>query len=249
MTTSQNHRYREIANRLLSEIRSGKYAVGDRIPTEHAISREFGVSRNTARHAVQELERLGLIKRQRGSGTVVVKTDPRSTFASSITSISDLIQYAASTRIVVQRIRPALALPSIEGIPTAKNPQDWAHVEGVRYAPDSDAPICSTDIFLHPDVAEIAPTIGIEPIPVYRLIEERYDLLTHSITQTIDAVIISSHVAHDLQVRDGSAGLKVMRAYNDFSNRTLEITVNIYPAQQLTYRMTILRNTEGTDIP
>ena len=247
MSRIQSHRYREIANQLFAEIRSGRFAVGERIPTEHSISREFGVSRNTARHAVQELERLGLITRQRGAGSVVVKTEPRPTFISSITSISDLLQYAANTRIEVTRMRQALALPAIEGIQMPKRVQEWMHVEGLRYVGDTDAPICATDIFLHPDVADIAPLIGQRAVPVYRLIEERHSLVVHSIVQTIEGVILTSDAAMDLKVRDGSAGLKVTRAYSDFSNRTVEIAVNVYPAANLSYRMTILRNLDTPD--
>lgn len=237
-----NHRYQEIANRLLADIRSGKFAVGDKIPTEHAISREYGVSRNTARHAVQELERLGLISRQRGAGSVVVRADPKPAFVSSITSIKELIQYAATTYVDVRRVRPALALPIIEGVQTPRHPQDWTHAEGLRYVLGNDRPICATDIFLHPDVADIAPLIGgPQSLPVYRLIEERHGMLIHTIVQAIEAVILTGDIAKDLGVRPGSAGLKVMRAYSD-STRVLEIAVNIHPTPGFSYRMTIFRN-------
>jgi len=245
VSTRQNHRYREIANELFAEIRRGQFSVGDRIPTEHAISRQYGVSRNTARHAVQELERIGLISRQRGAGSVVVKTDPKPTFISSITSISDLLQYAANTRIDVRRTRAALALPAIENVKAPKRPQEWTHVEGLRYVLGSDAPFCETDVFLHPDVADIATIIGQQALPVYRLIEERHNVVIHSIVQTIEAVVLAGDAAEDLKVREGSAGLKVTRAYRELSDRTLEIAVNIYPAANLSYRMTILRNLEG----
>lgn len=238
---STNHRYREIASKLLADIRGGTFSVGDRIPTEHAISKEFGVSRNTARHAVQELERLGLITRQRGAGSVVVKTDPKPAFISSISSINDLLQYAAATRIGVRRIRQALALPSIDGIQPQKRPQDWTHLEGLRYVLSNETPICATDVFLHPDVADVADLIGPHSTPVYRLIEERHGLLIHSIVQTIEAIVLVGDIAEDLKVRPGSAALKVVRAYSD-SHRVLEIAVNIHPATDFSYRMTILRN-------
>jgi GntR family transcriptional regulator len=245
---NQNHRYREIANQLFAEIRSGTFGIGERIPTEHAISRDFGVSRNTARHAVQELERLGLISRRRGAGSVVVKTDPKPTFISSVASISDLLQYVANTRISLTRVRKAIALPAVDGVPAQKRPQDWTHVEGIRFVLGSETPICATDIFLHPDVADIALDIGREATPVYRLIEERHHIVVHSIVQTIEAVVITGDEAQDLGAQEGSAGLKVIRAYTDFSGRVVEIAVNVYPAANLSYRMTILRNLDTPPI-
>ena len=249
MTTSQNHRYREIANQLLAEIRKGTFAVGERIPTEHAVSQDFGVSRNTARHAVQELERLGLVSRQRGAGTVVIRTDPRPAFVSSITSIDDLLQYAATARIVIRRRRAALALPAMEGVALPRQAGDWIHLEGLRFLSDRDGPICSTDIFLHPEVADVAPMIGHQTLPVYRLIENHHNLLIHSIVQIIEGVTLAADTADELEVKEGSAGLKVTRAYNDISGRTVELAVNIYPAGSFAYRMTILRNTQPEQLP
>lgn len=40
----------------------GKLQPGDRIPSQTEIREAFGVTRETARHAVQEIERLGLVE-------------------------------------------------------------------------------------------------------------------------------------------------------------------------------------------
>jgi len=51
-------------------------AVGDRLPPEHALGAEFGVSRETIREALTGLEKQGLISRRRGQGTFVLKLPP-----------------------------------------------------------------------------------------------------------------------------------------------------------------------------
>jgi GntR family transcriptional regulator of arabinose operon len=56
---------------LLKELSAGRLKPGDSLPTELALATSAEVSRNTVRHALSELERSGLIRRVRGSGTFV----------------------------------------------------------------------------------------------------------------------------------------------------------------------------------
>jgi DNA-binding LacI/PurR family transcriptional regulator len=56
---------------LFNELSSGRLRPGDALPTELALATSAEVSRTTVRHALAELERGGLIRRVRGSGTFV----------------------------------------------------------------------------------------------------------------------------------------------------------------------------------
>jgi GntR family transcriptional regulator len=63
--------YRQLAGQLREAILGGRYKVDDRIPTEPELIRRYGVSRITARQAVDALAREGLVVRQQGKGTFV----------------------------------------------------------------------------------------------------------------------------------------------------------------------------------
>ncbi len=63
--------YRQIADRLEQEIRSGLYAAHGKLPSEHELGERFGVSRVTVRQAVAWLAEQGYITRTRGKGTFV----------------------------------------------------------------------------------------------------------------------------------------------------------------------------------
>ncbi|WP_439358552.1 FadR/GntR family transcriptional regulator [Bradyrhizobium sp. DASA03007] len=57
----------EIAAQIRTELASGRLAVGSRLPSERALSEQFGVSRNTLREALRSLEHAGLIRLQKGA--------------------------------------------------------------------------------------------------------------------------------------------------------------------------------------
>ncbi len=63
--------YRQLAGQLRDAIARGVYKPGERIPAELQLIRRFGVSRITARQAVDALSREGLVIRKQGKGTFV----------------------------------------------------------------------------------------------------------------------------------------------------------------------------------
>ena len=64
----KQHRYERIAKTLGGQIASGKFAVGDALPTEAQLCRRYGVSRYTAREALRQLRDAGLITRRPRAG-------------------------------------------------------------------------------------------------------------------------------------------------------------------------------------
>lgn len=66
-------KYRQLANALRDRIRAGDYQPGDRIPTEPALSSEFGIDRGTVRQGIAVLRREGLISVEHGRGSFVRK--------------------------------------------------------------------------------------------------------------------------------------------------------------------------------
>lgn len=61
-------------------IRSGAWMPGDRAPSENELCEQFGVSRMTARRALDQLARAGDIVRRRGAGSFIADDSVRSSF-------------------------------------------------------------------------------------------------------------------------------------------------------------------------
>lgn len=69
--------YHQLAQAMEHAITTGVLAPGDRLENELALTSRLGLSRPTARQAIQELVKKGLLVRKRGVGTQVVRSQFR----------------------------------------------------------------------------------------------------------------------------------------------------------------------------
>ncbi len=60
-----------IAETLRAELADGRYAPGEKLPTEAQLAGRFGVNRHTVRRALSELGTEGLVWSRRGAGVFV----------------------------------------------------------------------------------------------------------------------------------------------------------------------------------
>ncbi len=99
--------YREIELALRDRIRSMQ--PGDRLPSDTDLCREFGVSRMTARNAMQRLAEDGLVQRLPGLGSFVVEP-PAHRYADRLMAFSREMEAQGrrpSSRLLVRGTRPA----------------------------------------------------------------------------------------------------------------------------------------------
>ena len=72
MKQSRSH---SISETVRERIARGVYSLGEKLPTEQALSREFSAGRSTIREAMQLLKAKGLLSIRPGAGTVVISKD------------------------------------------------------------------------------------------------------------------------------------------------------------------------------
>ena len=68
--------YQQIARKIATGIVEGRYAAGEKLPSERELADEFGVSRPTIRDAMIALEFQGLVEARQGSGVYVTAVAP-----------------------------------------------------------------------------------------------------------------------------------------------------------------------------
>ncbi|MGM7719848.1 FadR/GntR family transcriptional regulator [Metabacillus sp. Hm71] len=88
--------YIQIYNQILSEIQSGSFNIGDKLPAERELCEQFGVSRAPVRQALSALELNGFIYSRQGEGVYVKNTqltnNSESSFMFDSTSPEDIVE-------------------------------------------------------------------------------------------------------------------------------------------------------------
>jgi GntR family transcriptional regulator len=209
--------YFQLYSLLKSLILNGTLTFGQRMPTEEELAEAFGVSRITAKRAMDELADESLVERRRGKGThVTYQYSPKPVKAPLTGMLQEIESMArnSSARILEckmmqppQDIREELEL----------EPGDTAlHLVRVREREGRDFGYY------------VSWTAGVKPPRSRRIFEKTPRItyfrdhgleLTH-VTQTISAVAATADVARELGVAEGSPLLSlVRRSYNQEGER------------------------------
>lgn len=91
MNEKQPPKYMLLKDEILSWIRSGRVKPNEQMPSEHDIANRYGMSRQTVRQALGELEHEGWLYRIQGKGTFV--SQPKERAAQNIQMIGMLTTY------------------------------------------------------------------------------------------------------------------------------------------------------------
>lgn len=229
--------YHQIRDRLREELREGVFSPGERVPSEAELGARYGVSRITAKQAIQALVQEGLLYRQQGKGTFVSR--PRVPHnLNRITSFSQQIVdrgMKPATRLLEAEIvsargrtREALAVP--EGTLVTK-------LRRLRLA---DGEIMGVQTAYVP--VELCPGLIdaiADDISLYRLFKEKYRTMPIRALENYTAIVLGTHDGRLLNVPEGSPALSVERISYLADNRALEYVVSILRADRYTLHVVL----------
>ncbi|HYP70564.1 MAG TPA: GntR family transcriptional regulator, partial [Variovorax sp.] len=71
--------YEQVKEHITRKIQDGSWPAGHRLPSEHELVAQFGISRMTANRALRELVEQGRVVRVAGVGSFVAEDKPQST--------------------------------------------------------------------------------------------------------------------------------------------------------------------------
>ncbi|WP_238148140.1 FadR/GntR family transcriptional regulator [Rothia halotolerans] len=97
----------QAATLLLDRIRSGEWALGERLPGETTLGPQLGVGRSTVREAIRQLAGLGVLASRQGAGVFVAALDVREDW-DAVLRRSDVVD-VVEARIAIETEAAGLA--------------------------------------------------------------------------------------------------------------------------------------------
>jgi GntR family transcriptional regulator len=201
--------YHQLLGVLRGRIESGEIGIGDRLPSEADLVSDFGVSRTTARRALDELRRQGLVRREPGRGTFLASPRLRSNLA-YLHSFSEEIEsrgYTPGARLVEQEER--VAGEEVAARLEVEVGEEVLYVRRLRLA--DERPIFVCDSYLPVTRFPALKDADYGSVSLSRLFGERTGRMIEHSRQWIGAATATPDMAALLEIPVGVPVLKVSR--------------------------------------
>ncbi|WP_162409136.1 GntR family transcriptional regulator [Acuticoccus sediminis] len=231
----------QVAQDMIEAFQRGAYAIGDALPPEAELCRQFNVSRATVRTALSQLQALGLVHRHQGAATRVTATEVAPVYVHSMRAAGDLMNFAGPTVREVHLIEPMIADEDFACELDNRPGRRWIRVGQTRHVEGRPRPVSWTDVYIakeYGDIAEEVPTYG---GLVYTLLEKRHGVITKEIRQTIVATNLTDELAGILDAAPGESALKLTRRYIDMQDRCSLVAISMLPSSAFSYEITLTR--------
>ena len=232
--------YQQIYDLLRARIMDGSLALNDRLPAEQDLTQALGVSRITVKRAMNELAVAGLVRRQRGIGTVVIYDVAAPTVKGSFeTMIDGLTRMGLETEVQLLDCTVGSASPAISEALELKGGKSVQRI--VRLRRLDGEPFSYLVTYIPYDIADGYDDAQLATESLIKLLEQAGHAPVEA-EQTITATQAEPAVAANLGVAPGSPLLRIHRIMKDASGRPVQDITAHYRADRFEYHMRLNRN-------
>jgi len=217
--------YYQIYIVLRDKIMAGDISMGASVPSENELARDFRVSRITARRALKELADDELVQRQRGKGTFVTYNRSSSVARNDMDGLlEDLLMIVIKTKV---KILAFDYIPASREIAKALQIPHGTKVQHtIRTRHKNKKPFSYVEAYIPEEIGRLFKKSDIKNQPLLALIEKT-GVNIASASQIITAVLADIEIATQLDVKVGTALLKVERTVYDADGRPVEF-INVF---------------------
>lgn len=229
--------YLQLKNHLLQRIQQGEWQVGSHIPTEVEMKEEYGLSRATIRHALEELESEGYIERKKRFGTIVSHPRIKPELMKLTSFTEDILARGlvpGSKTLDVDFISP----PSKVRAAFCLEPEEKVWLIR-RLRSGNNEPFGLHDLYLPPTL-QFSPRELSNMSSYYQLLDEKLGLKPAYATENLTASSASKEEAMLLNISKGDPVLVAWRNTYTAENQIIECVKILYRADRYEYSIQLV---------
>ncbi|QAU33936.1 GntR family transcriptional regulator [Janthinobacterium sp. 17J80-10] len=232
--------YTQVKQSLRERIVDGTYAPHARLPAESEISRIFGVSRITVRQALGDLQNEGVIFKIPGKGTFVSK--PKAT--QELTQLEGFAEAMSGKGYAVHnRVISHATVAATQHIAQQLEIAPGTQVTEIRRIRHLDSAPVSLDItYLPHAIGERLRQEDLAGRDIFLILEKDYGIALGHAELQIDALPADAHLALALQVKQGTALLRIERLTHGADGKPLDFEFLYFRGDAFQYRLQIARH-------
>jgi GntR family transcriptional regulator len=218
--------YYQIQTHLLKAIRSGQLNAGDALPSEEELSRVYGVSRMTSRHALQSLTSQGFASRHRGRGTFVIlpKVEKDIAHLSGFTAEMLALGMKAASQVLA-----ATTISATADIASQLRVEFGAPVFKLCRLRSADGlPMAIEESCLSLDRFPEINKIDFGRISLYETLRNRYEIKISLADEILESRAASRHEAELLGIPLRSSLLMISRILWSGEGKPIEVAHSLY---------------------
>ncbi|MCX8726074.1 GntR family transcriptional regulator [Lactobacillus sp. B4007] len=212
-----------------------KMKPNEKLPSERQLLVKYGVSRNTIRLALQNLEERGLIYRLHGKGTFVSSIYLDRPNIGGIYSFSEELtregQKATTQNQSLELVMPTTKIA--EQLNLAENEQAYKLVR-LRLA--NGQPRMFSTTYLPEKLFPKLEITDLRSKTLYGVLKEKYNQLSVIAFEDVQAVSLGKPESEYLDVKEGSPSLKIYRKTINDKNIPIEFTISLARGDKFIYR-------------
>lgn len=227
--------YRRVAGELIQLISRGELPPGSRVPPERELASAYGISRMTARAAVQLLSQRGLVERKDRSGVFVARPKIEQELSTVAGFHDQMVSRGIAPGAEVVEARTLRADGLDAGVAARLGLAAGDEVHAVRRRRTGDAEPLALEESYYP--ARLFPGLLEEDLTgsVYGLMRGRYGRGPARSRQEIEPTQLDAEAAAALGGRPDVPALRVTRTAWDDEGQTIEFARDLYRGDRLIF--------------
>jgi len=238
MASNASPRYRQVADALQRRIASANLESHDRVASERMIADRFGLSRMTARQAVELLVRRGVVYRLPGSGTFV--SPPRIVHTlQRLAGFSEQMRHQgvrASGRVLEMRCSARIDTAAREALELPDGERAWM-VRRLRFG--DGEPLLLETFWVPRTVCPALSRHELSESSLYAVMRGRYGVDPVSAQTSLEPAALDAADARHLGARPGAPAILFTRTTHAGVGRPVEFARDLYRGDRARFELTL----------